>query len=163
MKILIVFVLLSSNVVFGQQPNSDTSIQQTQGRDVDYGLLLTKKVDTNKKRYLNENKRIKVYNSEGAHASGKLDILSPDTVLVGAHKIAFSEITRIHVYSRFFRTTGFILGGLSGAINLCLVAFGYPEASLMVLPVTGAFLSLTLISRRYDIIDKYNVYFFKLD
>ena len=161
MKYILFFAILYSTLGFGQSQSVDTNMMQNQEKSEDFVLVIQKKTGNQKKRYIVDKKRIRVSNAAGAHASGKLQIVSPDTILVGTQKIAFSEITRINVYSRVFRTTGLILGGFSGFLNLYLLAFGEPEASLGILPVTGAFVTLTLISRRYDIVDKHRAYFLK--
>lgn len=161
LKNLLFFAILNVSIGFAQTQSVNTNILQHEETTEDFVLVIQKKTGNQKKRYILENKRIRVSNATGAHASGKLQIVSPDTIIVGTQKIAFSEITRINLYSRVFRTTGFILGGFSGFLNLYLLAFGEPEASLGILPVTGAFFTLTLISRRYNIVDKHRAYFLK--
>jgi len=167
MKHLILLALLSCSSVFGQQQVVDLNTQQIIKVSEDYVLVIEKKDESHEKRYVVDRERIKVFNAAGAHAKGRLQILSPDTVIVGRQKIAFTEITRIHVYSKVFRKIGFIAGGLSGALGLYMIPLaglgdvGLPIAVLSA--ATAGFLSLTLISKKYDLGDEYKAYFQKLE
>ncbi|MCE2682522.1 MAG: hypothetical protein LW704_06145 [Cryomorphaceae bacterium] len=156
MKYFIFFAMLSCGVAIGQQQLSDSSLQKNQ-----------EKTGKQKKHSVADRQRIKVFNAAGANAKGRLQILSPDTVIVGRQKIAFSEITRIYVYSKTFRKIGFIIGGLSGALGLYVLAIaglGDEGPPLAVLSATTAgFLSLTLISKKFDLGDEYKAYFQKLE
>ncbi len=167
MKTLILFALLSCSSVFGQQQLVDLNKQQIIQVSEDYALVIEKKDESHKKRYVVDRERIKVFNAAGAHAKGRLQILSPDTVIVGKQKIAFIEITRIHVYSKAFRAIGFIVGGVSGALGLYMIPLaGWGGLGLPIAVLSGTtvgFLSLTLISKKYDLVEKYNAYFQKLE
>ncbi len=167
MKSLILLALLSCSSVFGQQQVVDLNTKQIIQASEDYVLVIEKKDESHEKRYVVDRERIKVFNAAGAHAKGRLQILSPDTVIVGKQKIAFTEITRIHVYSKALRKIGFIVGGVSGVLGLYILSFaglgdvGPPVAVLSA--TTIGFLSLTLISKKYDLGDKYGAYFQKLE
>jgi hypothetical protein len=165
MKTLILLALLSCSCVFGQQQLSDQTMHKNQHASEDFVLVIEEKDKSNKKRYVAERQRIKVFNAAGAHAKGKLKILSPDTVIVGLQKIAFSEITRIHVYSKAFRKIGFILGGVSAALGLYVLALaglGDEGPPLVVLSATTAgFFSLSVISKKYDLVGKYDAFILK--
>ncbi len=167
MKSLILLAFLSCSSVFGQQQVVDLNKQQIIKVHQGYELVLEKKDESHEKRYVVDRERIKVFNAAGAHAKGRLQILSPDTVIVGKQKIAFTEITRIHVYSKAFRTIGFIVGGVSGALGLYMIplaSLGDVGAPIAVLSAaTVGFLSLTLISKKYDLGDEFNAYFQKLE
>ena len=165
MRTFILFALLTCSSVYGQQQLADPKMDKNQQSSEDYVLVIEKKDESTKKRYVSDRQRIKVFNAAGAHAKGRLQILSPDTVVVGIQKIAFSEITRVHVYSKAFRKIGFILGGVSAAFGLYILAIaglGDEGPPLVVLTTTTAgFLSLTLISKKYDLVDKYDAYILK--
>jgi hypothetical protein len=167
MKHLILLALLSCSSVFGQQQVVVTNTQEIIQVSEDYVLVIEKKDESHEKRYVEDRQRIKVFNAAGAHAKGRLQILSPDTVIVGIQKIAFTEITRIHVYSKAFRKIGFIAGGVSAALGLYILSLaglgdvGPPVAVLSA--ATAGFLSLTLISKKYDLGDKYGASFQKLE
>jgi hypothetical protein len=167
MKSLILLAFLSCSSVFGQQQLVDLKTQQIIQVSKNYALVIEKKDESGEKRYIVDRERIKVFNAAGAHAKGRLQILSPDTVIVGRQKIAFSEITRIHVYSKTFRKIGFIVGGLSGVLCLYILSMagmGDIGPAIAVLSATTAgFLSLTLISKKYDLGDEYKAYFQKLE
>ena len=167
MKYFIFFAMLSCGVAIGQQQLSDSSLQKNQEKHETYVLVIQEKTGKQKKHSVADRQRIKVFNAAGANAKGRLQILSPDTVIVGRQKIAFSEITRIYVYSKTFRKIGFIIGGLSGALGLYVLAIaglGDEGPPLAVLSATTAgFLSLTLISKKYDLRDEYKAYFQKLE
>jgi hypothetical protein len=165
MRTLILLALLSCSSVYGQHQLADPKMQKKQRASEDFVLVIEKNDASNKKRYVANRQRIKVFNAAGAHAKGRLQILSPDTVVVGTQKIGFSDITQIHVYSKAFRKIGFILGGVSGALGLYVLALaglGDEGPPLAVLSATTAgFLSLTLISKKYDLVDKYDAYILK--
>lgn len=165
MKYFIFFAMLSCGVAIGQQQLSDSSLQKNQEKPEPYVLVIQEKTGKQKKLIVVEKRRIKVFNAAGAHTKGKLKILSADTVVVGTQKIAFSEITRIHVYSRAFRKIGFILGGVSAALGLYVLAtagLGDEGPPLVALSATTAgFLSLTLISKKYDLVNTYDAYILK--
>jgi len=167
MKSLILLAFLSCSSVFGQQQVVDLNTKQIIQASEDYVLIIEKKDESHEKRYVVDRERIKVFNAAGAHAKGRLQILSPDTVIVGKQKIAFTEITRIHVYSKAFRKIGFIVGGVSGVLGLYVLAFaglGDAGPSIALLSATAVgFLSLTLISKKYDLGDEYKAYFQKLE
>jgi hypothetical protein len=163
MRTLILLALLSCSSVFGQQQLADPTMPKNRQASEYFVLVIEEKDESNKKRYVADRQRIKVFNAAGAHAKGKLKVLSPDTVVVGIQKIAFSEITRIHVYLKAFRKIGFILGGVSTALGLYVLALaglGDEGPPLFVLSATTAgFLSLSLVSKKYDLVDKYDAYF----
>ena len=159
MKILLVFsFLLCFQNAHGQQP-LDTSIHTHQNTSNDYTLVIEKRQGNHKKRYLVDQHRIKVFKRNGEHYSGRLHILSEDTLLVGETPVAFSEISRINMFSPGLRATGILTGVFWTTISWLYVTNGASLFAMLPFPV--AFTSIMFIPRRYNIVDKYNAYFLK--
>jgi hypothetical protein len=157
-----IFILFSFLVCFqnshGQQP-LDTNLHPYQNTSIDYTLVIEKRQGNHKKRYLVDKHRIKVFKRNGEHYSGKLHIVSEDTLLVGETPVAFSEISRINIFSPGLRATGILTGVFWTTISWIYVSNGVSLFAMLPFPV--AFTSIMFIPRRYDIVGKYHAYFLK--
>jgi hypothetical protein len=147
-----IFILFSFLVCFqnshGQQP-LDTNLHPYQNTSIDYTLVIEKR----------QGNRIKVFKRNGEHYSGKLHIVSEDTLLVGETPVAFSEISRINIFSPGLRATGILTGVFWTTISWIYVSNGVSLFAMLPFPV--AFTSIMFIPRRYDIVGKYHAYFLK--
>jgi hypothetical protein len=159
MKILILFsFLVCFHTSHGQQP-LDTNFHSHQNTSVDYTLVIEKRRGNHKKRYLVDKHRVKVIKKNGDHYSGKLHIVSEDTLLVGETPVAFGEIVQINTFSPGFRATGILTGVFWTAISWIYISEDVSVFAMLPFPLS--FTSIMFIPRRYNIVDKYNAYFLK--
>lgn len=109
------------------------------------GIVLKDK-KTDEVEFLKENKRIKVFTTDGTNYVGRFKIIDDNTIEIDGEKItldAIMKIKRRSVTSATIETTFYVLGGI--IVAACIVAAATDPLFLIVIPVSFPLIGVGLL------------------
>jgi hypothetical protein len=151
---LIALILIQTiTSVNGQVPNTSSENRPKI-------LYLTKKDGDSKPHYILENKKIKIILKDGSKLKGTFEINSDSSILMSNQNLPFDAIAILKKPKKGLRIFGAILGSLTGI----LFPVGIGSAYVLIFePFYASPLYLLAASKRFDLINDYNLYVLKSD